>query len=338
MVWLPPDSLITVRYEERSTPLKAYCISHRKDVDGLGSGALAVAATGGKIILSDYDDLIENLKRIPDDADRVVLTDLGADSADFPKYLDQMKRIAKHAQVTHIDHHYMSEERKRLARKAGVQLVHDVGECASMLTYTTFRKVLPERARLIALCGAVTDYMDDSPTAKRLMEQGDRLFVLLEATLLSEALGLKGSEDGFPEMVVGELSRMKHPHEIAGVPQAALEQLETEAKLGEFVKRHGIKEGNLAYMVTDQHSTGSIAKLLIGAFEVPVGVAMKEKQPGWYEVSLRSTSDARIHLGRAIAKISERLGGSGGGHKKAAGCRIPVSEAGQMISALAKKI
>ena len=207
-----------------------------------------------------------------------------------------------------------------------------------MLTYTTFRKVLPERARLIALCGAVTDYMDDSPTAKRLMEQGDRLFVLLEATLLSEALGLKGSEDGFPEMVVGELSRMKHPHEIAGVPQAALEQLETEAKLGEFVKRHGIKEGNLAYMVTDQHSTGSIAKLLIGAFEVPVGVAMKEKQPGWYEVSLRSTSDARIHLGRAIAKISERLGGSGGGHKKAAGCRIPVSEAGQMISALAKKI
>jgi len=318
--------------------LKAYCISHRKDVDGLGSGALAVAATGGKIILSDYDDLIENLKRIPDDADRVVLTDLGADSADFPKYLDQMKRIAKHAQVTHIDHHYMSEERKRSARKAGVQLVHDVGECASMLTYTTFRKVLPERARLIALCGAVTDYMDDSPTAKRLMEQGDRLFVLLEATLLSEALGLKGSEDGFPEMVVGELSRMKHPHEIAGVPQAALEQLETEAKLGEFVKRHGIKEGNLAYMVTDQHSTGSIAKLLIGAFEVPVGVAMKEKQPGWYEVSLRSTSDARIHLGRAIAKISERLGGSGGGHKKAAGCRIPVSEAGQMISALAKKI
>jgi len=318
--------------------LKAYCISHRKDVDGLGSGALAVAATGGKIILSDYDDLIENLKRIPDDADRVVLTDLGADSADFPKYLDQIKRIAKHAQVTHIDHHYMSEERKRLARKAGVQLVHDVGECASMLTYTTFRKVLPERARLIALCGAVTDYMDDSPTAKRLMEQGDRLFVLLEATLLSEALGLKGSEDGFPEMVVGELSRMKHPHEIEGVPQAALEQLETEAKLGEFVKRHGIKEGNLAYMVTDQHSTGSIAKLLIGAFEVPVGVAMKEKQPGWYEVSLRSTSDARIHLGRTIAKISERLGGSGGGHKKAAGCRIPVSEAGQMISALAKKI
>jgi len=318
--------------------LKAYCISHRKDVDGLGSGALAVAATGGKVILSDYDDLIENLKLIPDDADRVVLTDLGADSADFPEYLEQMQRITKHAQVTHVDHHYMSEERKQLVRRAGVNLVHDVSECASILTYTTFRKVLPERARLIALCGAVTDYMDDSPIAKRLMEQGDRHFVLLEATLLSEALGFKGSEEGFPEMVVRELSRMKHPHEIKGVPQAAIEQLKRETHLGEIVKAKGRRMGHIAYMVTRAYSTGNVAKLLIGAFEVPVGVAMKEKQRGWYEVSLRSTSEARIHLGTAIGRISARLGGSGGGHRKAAGCRIPVGKANEMLKEIAAKV
>ena len=318
--------------------MKAYCVSHKKDVDGLGSGALAVAATGGKIMLSDYDDLIENLKLIPDDADRVVLTDLGADSADFPLYLEQMKRIARHAQITHIDHHYMTEERKRLARKAGVHLVHDVTECASMLTYKTFRQILPERARLIALCGAVTDYMDDSPMARRLMEQGDRHFILLEATLLSEALGLRGGEDGFPEMVVGELSKMRHPHEIKGVPEAAIEQLRREAHLGELVKEKGTKLGHIAYMVTDEYSTGVVAKLLIGAFEVPVGVAMKEKQRGWYEVSLRSTSEGRIHLGTTIGRISARLGGSGGGHRKAAGCRIPVSEAGEMLKALAAKV
>jgi len=318
--------------------LKAYCVSHKKDVDGLGSGALAVAATGGRIMLSDYDDLIENLKLIPDDADRVVLTDLGADSADFPLYLEQMKRIARHAQITHIDHHYMTEERKRLARKAGVHLVHDVTECASMLTYKTFRQILPERARLIALCGAVTDYMDDSPMARRLMEQGDRHFILLESTLLSEALGLRGGEDGFPEMVVGELSKMRHPHEIKGVPEAAIEQLRREAHLGELVKEKGTKLGHIAYMVTDEYSTGVVAKLLIGAFEVPVGVAMKEKQRGWYEVSLRSTSEGRIHLGTTIGRISARLGGSGGGHRKAAGCRIPVSEAGEMLKALAAKV
>ena len=318
--------------------LKAFCVSHRKDVDGLGSAALSVAATGGKVILTDYDDFVANLKTIPDDADRVVITDVGADSADFPNYLAEVKRLAKHAEVTHIDHHYMSAAARRQVRKAGVHLVHDTKECASMLTYRTFRSTLPERARLIALCGAVTDYMDDSPMARRLMEQGDRHFVLLEATLLSTALGGKAEEAGFPEMVVEELSKMKHPHEIPGVLQAAIEQLEKEAKLGELVKAQGKKMGRLAYMVTTQFSTGNVAKLLIGAFEVPVGVAMKQKQEGWYEVSLRSTSDAKLHLGRTIAKISLRLGGSGGGHRKAAGCRIPSSKAQEMIDALARAV
>ena len=290
------------------------------------------------MILSDYDDFISNLRGIPRDADRVVITDIGADSADFPEYLAEIKRLAKRADVTHIDHHYMSESAKRQVRKAGVQLVHDTTECASMLTYKTFKDRLPERARLIALCGAVTDYMDDSPMAKRLMEQGDRQFVLLEATLLSTALGGKAEEAGFPEMVVEQLSRMKHPHEIPGIPQAAVEQLEREAKLGELVKAQGKRKGKVAYMVTTQYSTGNVAKLLIGAFEVPVGVAMKEKQEGWYEVSLRSTSEAGLHLGQTIARISKRLGGSGGGHRKAAGCRVPVSRAREMLDALEQKV
>jgi RecJ-like exonuclease len=299
---------------------------------------MAVAATGGDIVLTDYNDFVDSLRKVPDDADSLVITDLGADSADFPLYLEEVKRIAKHADVTHIDHHHMSPSAKGQARRAGVRLVHDVAECASMLTYKTFRESLPERARLIALCGAVTDYMDYSPLAKKLMEQGDRHFVLLEATLLAEALGLRGAEPGFPEMVVGELSRMKHPHEIEGVPEAAIEQLRREASLGEFVKAKGKKLRHLAYMVTDEYSTGTVSKLLIGAFEVPVGVAMREDEQGWYEVSLRSTSDARIHLGTTIGKIAARLGGSGGGHRKAAGCRIPTRNADEMLKALAAKV
>ncbi len=297
-----------------------------------------MAATGGQPMLSDYDDLVSNLRKVPDDADRVTITDLGADSADFPDFLAEVRRIAKHADVTYIDHHHMSESAKRQLRRTGAKVVHDTTECASILAYETFRGSLPERARLIALCGAVTDYMDDSPIAKKMMEQGDRHFVLLEATLLSMALSAKAEEQGFPEMVARELAQMKHPHEIPGVPQAALEQLEKEARLGEYVKARGKKKGRIAYMVTTQYSTGNIAKLLIGAFEVPVGVAMKQKQEGWYEVSLRSTSECKIHLGITIAKVAAKLGGSGGGHRRAAGCRIPVSESEEMLASLAKKV
>jgi archaea-specific RecJ-like exonuclease len=318
--------------------LKNFCLSHRKDVDGLASGSISVAATGGELILSDYDDMVENLRKVPDDADRVVMSDLGADSADFADFLKEMKRIAKHADVTYIDHHYMSEPAKKSLRRAGAKVVHDVKECASMLTYRTFKDQLPERARLNALCGAVTDYMDDSPMASKMMEKGDRQFVLLEATMLSLALANRAEEEGFPEMVVSELASMKHPHEIPGVPEAAVRQLDREAALGEEVKAGGTKLGRLAYMVTSQYSTGNVAKLLIGAFDVPVGVAMKEKNRGWYEVSLRGTSECRVHLGKTIGRVAAKLGGSGGGHSRAAGCRVPVPKAQEMLATLAKKV
>ncbi|MDG6985131.1 MAG: hypothetical protein JRM73_00085 [Nitrososphaerota archaeon] len=318
--------------------MKGYCITHRKDIDGLASGSISVAATGGELVLSDYDDMVANLRRVPDDADRVVVSDLGSDTADFQAFLDEMGRIAKHAEVTYIDHHFMSEGAKKKLRKAGVRLVHDVRDCASVLTYRTFKDSLPEGARLNALFGAVTDYMDDSPTAKKMMEKQDRQFVLLEATMASLALVEKGDEEGYPEMVVAELAKMKLPHDIPGVPEAAVRQLAKQAALGEIVKKEGTKLGRLAYMATKEHSTGSVAKLLIGAFDVPVGVAMKEKHEGWYEVSLRGTSECRAHLGQAIGKISGSLGGSGGGHRKAAGCRVPKEKAEQMLKALSKKV
>jgi RecJ-like exonuclease len=289
------------------------------------------------VTLSDYEDLVTNLKRIPDGAERVVLCDLGVDNADFPDMLKEFKRIGR-GRVTYIDHHFMSPATRKKLRAAGVRVVHDVGDCSSMLAYKTFRADLPERARLIALCGAVTDYLDDSPTAKKMMEQADRQFVLLEASMLSYALGKNSGINGFAELVVSELSKMKHPHEIPGVPEAAVEQLNEVARLAERVKSEGKKIGRLAYMMTEQYSTGNVAKLLIGAFEVPVGVALRSREEGWYEVSLRGTSECRIHLGKTIARIAQKLGGSGGGHRKAAGCRIPAGTSDSMLSQLAKLV
>ena len=131
---------------------------------------------------------------------------------------------------------------------------------------------------------------------------------------------------------------MKYPHEMDGVMEAAVRQLALEAELETEVKASGTKMGRLAYMVTTQYSTGNVAKLLIGAFDVPVGVAMKEKSPGWYEVTRRGTCRSREHLGTTISKVVAPLGGSGGGHRKAAGCRVPVARAEEMLRALAKRV
>jgi RecJ-like exonuclease len=176
--------------------------------------------------------------------------------------------------------------------------------------------------------------MDGSPRAAEMMERFDRQFVLLEATMLAYALGREGGRRGFSERVVREISEMKLPHEIEGVATFAVEQLEEVVRLSAEVKREGKVMGRLAYMVTGQRSTGNVAKLLIGAFDVPVGVAMREQERGWYEVSLRGTGGCRTHLGEAVGKIASELGGSGGGHRKAAGARVRVESATTLLERL----
>ena len=318
--------------------MKTFCISHKKDVDGLGSAALVSAATRSEVVLSDYEDLIENLSRVPEGAQRVVLCDLGVDNSNLDAFLKAITKVSERAEVTYIDHHFMTPDTKRKLKRAGVTLVHDEAECSSVLAYKKFKNSLPENARFVALFGAVTDYLDDSPTARKLMEQTDRQFVLLEATLLAYALGKKGKEDAFRKRVVFELAKMSLPHEIKGVPEYAIEQLAETVRLGETVRREGTKMGTLAYMVTTEHSTGNIAKLLIGAFDVPVGVALKDQEGKWWEVSLRSTSECKVHLGKTITRIANKLGGNGGGHRKAAGCRIPFSTKDQMLAELVRKV
>ncbi|HME18210.1 MAG TPA: DHHA1 domain-containing protein [Nitrososphaerales archaeon] len=318
--------------------MKALCISHVKDVDGIGAAALVRAATGAEVVLSDYVTLMEDLGRVPKDVGVFVLCDLGSDNSNMDEFVSRMGSIASHAKVTYIDHHLMSQQAKRGLKEAGVRVVHDEAECAAMLAYATFRESLPERAKMVALLGAVTDYMDDSPMAKKMIEQADRQFILLEATLLAYAIARKAGRGGFPDMLVEELSRMKHPHEIPGVPDLAVEQLSAMVALEHEVKRKGEKMGELAYMVTTQRSTGNVAKLLIGAFGVQVGVALKEQEKGWYEVSLRCTSECKVHLGKAIGRIASEMGGSGGGHRKAAGCRIPVDRMERMLAQLSEEL
>jgi RecJ-like exonuclease len=304
--------------------LKAFCISHSKDVDGICSAALAVAATNCLFRLTDYDSILKELESVGNDVTDAFVCDIGTDPVRFPELLASMERLAKRAKVTYIDHHYLRPEWKGKIRKAGVVLVHDTKEAAGMLTFKNFEKSLPEDAKLLALYASVTDYMDNSSLSKQLMENFDRHYVLLESVLLSYAVARKGDAQEFRDLLVTELSKMTPPHRIRKVPEYALEQAEQTIVLAELVRTNGERMRRIAHMETEEHSTGAVAKLLIGAFGVPVGVSYRPKDKGrWYEVSLRGTSQCKVHLGQMIATLAAKFGGNGGGHKLAAGCRIP---------------
>lgn len=315
-----------------------HCISHIKDVDGVSSAALVLAAKGGTFRLTDYDDLLREVDAVPASATSVTICDLGTNSSNFSDFVRGLAALRKRMPVTYIDHHYLTDEAKKAILGTGVDLHHDVRDCASMLTYLTYRESLPEGARLLALYGAVTDYMDTSANASQMMETFDRQFVLLECTLLSYALAKNGRDYSYPEMLVRELSAMKAPHSIGNVGQEALAQAEVVRLLADEVRTKGTRLGKLAYMKTSESATGNVAKLLLGAFGVPVGVAYKEKGGGTAEFSLRGTSESKIHLGKEIGLIAQKHQGSGGGHEKAAGCSVPTSQVQGLLADLEARL
>jgi RecJ-like exonuclease len=305
--------------------LSSHCISHIKDADGICSAALAFAAKGGTFALTDYDELMDEFDKIPAGSTELVLCDLGTDSSRFQKFRAKMAPLLPRLKVTYIDHHHLSPETRTALEEMGIRVVHDTTECASMLTYRTFKDLLPPRASYLAMFGAVTDYMDASPLAGKMMERFDRQFVLLESTLLSYAISNQGRNAQYLGSLVVALSRMELPHTIEGVGAYALDQAETMRRLEAEVGGKATVMGRLAYMETDQSSTGNVAKLLLGAFDVQVGVSYRAKTEEKAEVSLRCTSECRVHLGQTISEIAARYGGNAGGHAKAAGGTLPKS-------------
>ena len=292
-------------------------------MDGLASASLVKNATDAEIILVDYGDIIEKLSSIKK-ATEVYICDIGLNKTLSESFLKEIKRITCFSVVHYIDHHPLDIDLKNKLCDLNVDLCHSVEESASVLTYLKLVDKLKSGANILATYGAVTDYMDDAPYAKKEISRFDRQFILLESTLLTYALLGCNDDYSFRNSIVIALSEMKFPHEIDGVLEYANKGLEQITRLMNYVSKNGVKRTWISVMESKEGSNGIIANLLIGAFDTPVGVSYRlVKDEDIYEISLRGAYTSKYDLGRIVTKVTAMIGGVGGGHKKASGARIP---------------
>jgi DHHA1 domain len=184
--------------------------------------------------------------------------------------------------------------------------------------------------------------MDDGPVARKLVSSFDRQFLLYEAAVLAFAISIIRKKSGSslkessPPLVevVENLANSKLPHEIPGAVEYSQEFAENASLMLSELKREGKKAGNFAYVKTKESSTGNVAYALIGAFNVPVGMAYRDDGPENYEASLRATDDYSGDLSKVVGMIAKELNCSGGGHPKASGIRIKKEQ----LEVLLKKL
>ena len=319
-------------------------VSHRKDADGISSAALVQHLTKAKISLTDYSEMNETLSQV-ERANQVFICDLGLNKNTFDGFLGQVKRLGLEGKVHYIDHHPLSEDFASKLRDVGVEVFHSEEESASVLIYKKFEEHLRQSTymKVLACCGAITDYMDLQPFARKLISSLDRQFLLYEATILAFSIAIIGRSgleaDLKLEQMAQELGQGKKlPHEIENASTYAQEFASRSAALMERARREGKKMDNFAYIKTSESSTGNVAYFLVGAFDVPVGVAFREDGSDHYEISLRSAEASDHDLGKIVTKISAILGASGGGHFHAAGCRIERSQLGEFLKLLGEEL
>jgi oligoribonuclease NrnB/cAMP/cGMP phosphodiesterase (DHH superfamily) len=319
---------------------KAAILSHRKDADGISSASLLRSMTAGEVYLADYGEMVSTLSMIKPARD-VYICDLGLNRTMFASFRSELKRLSSGGTVHYIDHHPLNAEYYDQLTALGIDLFHSVEESAAVLVYKRFQQELQNipNAKLLSCCGAITDYLDERPFASKLISSFDRQFLLYEATVLSFSIAMIGREgiNGIPRLVsfVEKLSdEQKLPHQLDGAAEYASQFATQSAELIEKVKLHGKKVHNFAYYRTSESSTGNIANFLLGAFDVPVGVAFRDEEAGYLEVSVRGSGEFTGDLGKIVGKIATELGNSGGGHPRAAGARIREDQFQQFIARL----
>jgi RecJ-like exonuclease len=89
-------------------------MSHKEDVDGLASAALAKAAFDAQtVMLSDYPALIPKLERLANSEkkiDQLFICDLGLSKKNEQRFVELLAKIVgKGTKVTYIDHHDISK-------------------------------------------------------------------------------------------------------------------------------------------------------------------------------------------------------------------------------------
>ncbi|OYT62688.1 MAG: phosphoesterase [Thermofilum sp. ex4484_15] len=315
------------------------------DGDGVASGALALAALGrARVYFSHPVGLYGDLREVVKEGDRVVICDIALNEAHLGELIKLLRRLGERGEVIYIDHHPLPlkiglPELKELP----LNFIWDKGPCSSELTFKFFEDTLDPDFDRVAIYGAIADYAFNTPFIRRALTRWDLRLIYFEAGVLSQGLeGSRGLHE-FKRHVVEHLSRNLLPSSLSELLVRALIESLNEEEMRVRIKDRIVREGDVAYVLNPHGSLSKAAtyvKVMSGA---KVGIA-GEGRKGKIIMSLRTDIEG-LDLNSVLRELTPKLGGSGGGHERAAGARVPedkfkvfIEELNSLISKFSNSI
>lgn len=300
------------------------------DSDGVCSGALALATDPkARIFFTNPVELAQDLKQI-EEGSPVIICDISLNGNTLLEVSERIRALSSKNTLFYIDHHPLPPNLDLTDFPARV--VHELGPCASELTYRTFRDRLPRTMNRIAIYGAIGDYADNTPFIQRLLKDWDKRTLYFEAGVLVQ--GLEGSRKDikFKHEIVKLLSKNKLPSSSGELLGRALTQTHEEERILAKIEGKIQKIGEVAYVLEIGASLSKAATYARAIAGASVGIA-GETFNGTVDMSLRTARDD-LDLNAILRNIAPHFRGTGGGHPKASGARVPRTSFEEFVEAL----
>jgi PAS domain S-box-containing protein len=303
------------------TPPKNAVILTHGDVDGVCAAAIAKTSyPKAEVEFANPQDFISKLDFLSKH-DCVVILDLGIATTKEAEAQAAFQKLSKTSSIIYIDHHIRPPGLTTRSLACN-RIVHKTDASTSELAWEFFKPDI--FYDFIAVLGAVGDYTEKTPRMQGLIEKyGDRR-VYLETLLLEWALMV--AEDSFKLGVVEELVQGKWPYQMSIMGAEADYIIRRQRTLEHYVKEKAetICEHVMLIRNPPFKATGPAATILIDSDNVDVGLASRQDANSVY-LSLRKHKESDVNLASLIEESTLNFGGFGGGHKEAAGGKIPVN-------------
>jgi single-stranded-DNA-specific exonuclease len=288
------------------------------DSDGICSGALALAAfKDAKLFFSHPTGLKDDLRQVDGD---VIICDIALPAQTLEGIHQEIMRInASGHKTVYIDHHPFPPNFD--PKTFPWELHHSIQASASEQTFSTLKNILTKDFSRVAIYGAIGDYLDGTPNIEEWLLYWDKRSLYLESGLLIQAIDSMGRNYDLKREVARYLANNNLPSQDEKIVNRAISEAIREEEMRGHVKEVVKVVGEVAYVLDIDWSLSKSAiysKAQTGAL---VGIGA-ETRDGFIDMSLRTHSE-RLDLNEMTIAITEKIGGSGGGHPKATGARVP---------------
>ncbi|MCP4764230.1 MAG: DHH family phosphoesterase [archaeon] len=289
-----------------------------------------------RLVFSHPSGINQDLRGVKED---LIVVDIAIDERFYKEIYKKIEDLTiKGFSVLYFDHHKVPNIN---SFPIGAELIHDEEPCTSELVYRYFfgKMPMPEYADHFVCIGAICDYLDNTPFMKEIMHQYERRTLFFDAGILAQGLnGIRHNYE-FMRKLVANFSRGVYPCEMSKLVNKAL-KITREDKMARKMVLDSYQIGeHFAWIRNPPASKSKAAHWIMADSAKIIGITVTDRMRkgiNFVDISIRGRR--LVDMRKIIPSIAEKLGGTGGGHENAIGCRVSSEKLNEFLTILDKEL